>query len=360
MKIRRSLALAAATAAVAPAMFLSVPAAFAADGQSTAVTDTTPTDGETEGTDTTAPGTEDTTPTGEQTTEATTETSASETTPADDTASESATSTASTSASASASDEPSASASTSASPSASVSPSGLPECDDSREPSVDEHLRTGISGLPSKIVAGSGFHGFELNVKNTGENSYKRVDLGVFAAQVNHDDLDADTSHLTLQYKDPESGRWVNISLDENDEGAGYLGYTDVQAHESFSIDLRLAVDSKAPAGQGFAISIGMYADDKGNCVYADDESYYEFNILAAGSQPGHPGDAKPQGGRKPLPTKKPTGNTQIDPQGTLASTGSSSALPTLALAGGAAVALGVGAVFIVRRRKTSGTNTAV
>ncbi|KOV63620.1 hypothetical protein ADK64_20905 [Streptomyces sp. MMG1121] len=220
-------------------------------------------------------------------------------------------------------------------------------------------MHTTVSGLPSKIVAGSGFHGFRLNVKNTGDRSYPRVDLGVFAAQVNEDDYFIDTSHLTLQYKDPSSGAWVGVSLDENDAGAGYVGYTGVKAKESFSIDMRLSVDKKAPAGLGYAISIGMYADDQGNCVFSGDDSYYEFDILKAGSAPGNPGDAKPQGGKKPLP-KQPAGNTEIAPQGHLAQTGSSSALPVIALAGGAAVALGAGAVFTVRRRRQTNSGTAV
>ncbi|QIS75936.1 LPXTG cell wall anchor domain-containing protein [Streptomyces sp. DSM 40868] len=225
---------------------------------------------------------------------------------------------------------------------------------------MDDNLRTALSGLPSKIVAGSGFHGFRLNVKNSGDRAYQRVDLGVFAAQVDEEEYFIDTSHLTLQYKDPSSGQWNDISLDENDEGAGYLGYTDVKAHESFSIDLRLAVDSSAPAGLGYALSIGMYADDEGNCVLAGDDSYYEFDILKAGTAPGEPGDAKPQGGKKPLPQHQPAGNTKIEPQGHLAETGSSSALPMIALAGGAAVAVGAGAMFVVRRRKTAGPNATV
>ncbi|KUM91758.1 hypothetical protein AQI88_35345 [Streptomyces cellostaticus] len=219
-------------------------------------------------------------------------------------------------------------------------------------------MHTSLSGLPSKVVAGSGFHSFKLNVNNTGDRAYQRVDLGVFTAQMNENDYFIDTSHLTVQYQDPSSGKWVGISLDENDDGAGYLGYTDVKAHESFSIDLRLAVDKTAPAGLGYAISIGMYADDKGNCVFSGDDSYYEFDILKAGTTPGNSGDAKPQGGKKPLP-KQPAGNTKIEPQGHLAQTGSSSALPVIALAGGAAVALGAGAVFVVRRRKATGSGTA-
>ncbi|WP_405554078.1 LAETG motif-containing sortase-dependent surface protein [Streptomyces sp. NBC_01171] len=262
------------------------------------------------------------------------------------------------SASASTSNSTSPSASASASASASTGPE---DCDET-DPKLDKDLSTSLSGLPSKIVAGSGFHGFKLNVKNSGKHSYKRVDLGVFAAAMGEDDFSDATQYLTLQYQDPTTGKWNDISVDLDDEAAGYLGYTDVKAKESFSIDLRLSVDKKAPAGAGFAISIGSYVDDEGNCVYASDDDFYEFDILAAGTTPGPVDDStpKPQGGSKPLPTTKPAGNTEVVPQGHLAETGSSSALPAIALAGGAAVALGLGAVFVVRRRRNEGGNVAV
>ncbi|MFF4761475.1 LAETG motif-containing sortase-dependent surface protein [Streptomyces sp. NPDC001292] len=247
-----------------------------------------------------------------------------------------------------------------ATPTPSPSESRGPQpCEEGDDPKFDSKLRTSLTGLPSKVVAGSGFHTFKLNVTNSGSNSYKRVDMGVFAGLVDGKKFTDQTRHLTLQYKDPETGTWENISVDEEDEAVGYVGYTDVRPKESFSVDLRLSVDRTAPAGMGFAISIGMYADDKGNCVFATDEDYYLFDVLAAGTNAGNPADAKPQGGRKPLPPK-PVGDRQIVPQGHLAETGSNSALPMIAVAGGAAVAVGAGAVFVVRRRKAgSGAATA-
>ncbi|MFI1353093.1 LPXTG cell wall anchor domain-containing protein [Streptomyces sp. NPDC020898] len=351
MKLRRSLALAAATAAIAPAVLLAAPAAYATDGSpSPTVSESTPAEEES------TPPADDTTPTAPESTPA-----ESESPPAEEEPSPSASD--STSPSASVSASPSASASVSASPSASASTTSSPgpvECAEGEEGEdigFDDELHTGLSGLPSKIVAGSGFHGFKLDVENTGSHSYQRVDLGVFAGQIDEEDFFLDTSYLTLQFKDPSTGNWTDISLDGEDEGAGYLGYTDIKAKESFSVDLRLSVDKKAPAGLGFAISIGMYADDEGNCVYSGGE-YYEFDILAAGSEPGDVDDSKPQGGSDPLPAK-PAGDTQIDPQGSLASTGAGSMLPAFALAGGAAVAVGAGAVFLVRRRNAGGAGTA-
>lgn len=348
MKLRRSLALAAATAVLSPVVLMTASVAQAEENPSPSATESVTT-GETEpeGGVTSTPATGTSTPaeTATSTPPAENSTSAA---PTKDTTSPSASTSASTS--------PSASAS------ASASASTGPEDCDGTDPKLDQELTTSLSGLPSKIVAGSGFHGFKLNVKNSGKHAYKRVDLGVFAAAMGEDDFSDATQYLTLQYQDPTSGKWNDISVDLDDESAGYLGYTDVKAKESFSIDLRLSVDKKAPAGAGFAISIGSYVDDEGNCVYASDDDFYEFDILAAGATPGPVDDStpKPQGGSKPLPTTKPAGNTQVVPQGHLAETGSSSALPAIALAGGAAVALGLGAVFVVRRRRNEGGNVAV
>jgi hypothetical protein len=103
-------------------------------------------------------------------------------------ASASASDSASASASASDGSSPSGSASASASVSPSPSTTGSaaptdgPACDYSGDDeTVDDNLTTALSGLPSKIVAGSGWHGFTLEVGNDSGTDFPRVDLGVFA-----------------------------------------------------------------------------------------------------------------------------------------------------------------------------------
>lgn len=351
MKLRRAMAVAAATAVIAPAAFFSAPAAFATgedtttttESPSPSATESVPAPEETEATET--PSDDTTEPTDEESTidpsdgatEPTDEESTTAPTPSDD---------------ASVTTPP-----TSTPPSGTAKPTtdpgnGLNDCLDRDEIELDPNLHTSLSGLPDKIVAGSGFHSFKLNVSNKGKNDYKRVDLGVFTGQIDEEDWDISGEHLTLQYQDPESGKWVDISLDAYDEGAGYLGFTDVKPKESFSINLRLNVDKSAPAGLAYAISIGAYVNDKGNCVIADDEAYYEFTIVAAGGNAGEPNEAKPQGGKKPLPAK-PVGNTEIKPVGSLAQTGSSSMMPALGMAGGIAIVAGAGVVFALKRRRS-------
>lgn len=324
MNLRRTLAVTAATAALVPAALLSAAAAHADDTETTSTATATAT--------------------------------ATESASSSASSSPSASDSASASASASDSSSPSASASASSSsgspsPSAtgSAAPTDGPACDYSGDDdTVDDNLTTALSGLPSKIVAGSGWHGFTLEVGNDSDTDFARVDLGVFALAVDGQSYDLSTDHLALQWQDPASGAWHDISLDEDDATAGYVGYTDLKAHDSVSLKIRLSVDKTAPAGTGVALSIGSYADSNGDCVYSGGDSFYSFDILAAGSDAGDGGDAEPQTGGSSH--TKPAGDTEI---GSLAETGSSSALPYIALAGGAAVAFGGGAMFVVRRRKS-------
>jgi hypothetical protein len=154
MNLRRTLAVTAATAALVPAALLSAAAAHADDTETTSTATATATESESS--------------------------SASASPSASDSASASASASDSSSPSASAS----ASASVSPSPSAtgSATPTDGPACDYSGDDeTVDDNLTTALSGLPSKIVAGSGWHGFTLEVGNDSGTDFPRVDLGVFA-----------------------------------------------------------------------------------------------------------------------------------------------------------------------------------
>ncbi|MEU3203127.1 LPXTG cell wall anchor domain-containing protein [Streptomyces cyaneofuscatus] len=347
MKIRRALAVAAATAVLAPVTLLSSPAAFATPSPTPEATETATASEEPE----TAPADEeaDTVPAPEGENPPAEE--GEEKLPAEEEKEEEKPAGEEEKPAEKPEGKPTSPSATPPSPAPSVtSPSDI--CQDTEDGRTDENLRTSLSGLPSEVVAGSGFHAFKLNVENKGDKAYKRVDLGLVAAQVEDDNWLPNTDHLTLQFKDPETGAWSDISLDQDDEVIGYIGYTDIRAKESFSIDLRLSVDKKAPEGYGFAIIIGLYADEEGNCVYPEGEQFYEFDVLAAGTDAGEPNEAEPQtGGKKPVPAK-PVGNTEIKPEGTLAQTGSDSNLPVIATIGGLAILAGAGVVFALGRRR--------
>ncbi|WP_348539153.1 LAETG motif-containing sortase-dependent surface protein [Streptomyces sp. LBL] len=204
-----------------------------------------------------------------------------------------------------------------------------------------------INGLPGKIAAGSGWHKFSLNVLNSSDSTL--TDLDFFAGASS--DADGEelfrSKQVQLQAWNPEDKVWEN--LDEEGYAVGYVGATDeLKPDYEADIPLRVNVKSSAPVGAGFSLGATIYGDSDGECTGFGDISY-KFQIVAAGTDTN---GAKPQeGGRAPVTAQKPASSTpKVD--GTLAETGSSSALPMVGLVGGVAVVAGAGAVFMARRRK--------
>ncbi|MFF7484191.1 LAETG motif-containing sortase-dependent surface protein [Streptomyces luteogriseus] len=323
MKLRRAMAAAAATAVIAPVALLAAPAAYATD-------ETTPTPS------------------------ASVSESAPETSPAPSTSvSESAPETSpapSTSVSESApetSSSPSASASES-SPAPSASEPEESESPDP-EPSVceDTKVDVSISGLPGKIAAGSGWHKFSLNVLNNSDSTLNDLDFFAGASPDKNGEELFTSKQVQLQAWDPEGKTWVD--LNEGGYAVGYVGYTDeLKPEYQVDIPLRLNVSKSAPVGAGFSLGATIYGDNDAECTGFGDVSY-KFQIVSAGTDTD---GTKPQeGGKAPVTDEKPSGNTP-EVTGSLAETGSSSALPMISLVGGAAVVAGAGAIFVVRRRK--------
>ncbi|MFE7898905.1 LAETG motif-containing sortase-dependent surface protein [Streptomyces sp. NPDC057424] len=324
MKLRRAMAAAAATAVIAPVALLAAPAAYATD-------ETTPTPSAS--VSESAPETSSSPSVSE---------SAPESTPAPSTsASESAPETSSS---------PSASASES-SPAPSASEPEEPEESESPdpEPSVceDTKVDVGISGLSGKIAAGSGWHKFSLNVVNNSDSTLNDLDFFAGASPDKNGEELFSSKQVQLQAWDPQDKIWVD--LNEGGYAVGYVGYTDeLKPDYEVNIPLRLNVKPSAPVGSGFSLGATIYGDSDGECVGFGDVSY-KFQIVSSGTDTE---GTKPQeGGKAPVTDEKPSGNTP-EVTGSLAETGSSSALPMISLVGGAAVVAGAGAIFVVRRRK--------
>jgi LPXTG-motif cell wall-anchored protein len=248
---------------------------------------------------------------------------------------------------------PSGSATASTTPSGSAEPTDEPEepsgdCTD-QDSNYKSKLDAKLTGLPGKIAVGSGWHPFKLKVTNPTKSTLKDV---IFYAGVGPNDENAENpfkaSQVQLQAK--VDGTWVDIE----DEGysIGFLDLSDIGANQTVNYQLRLNVKASAPVGAGLTIGGGVYFDEEENCVGAG-QAGYVIQIVKAGTDTG---GTKPQeGGKVPVPTGEPNQNNTHEVTGSLASTGSSSALPTIALVGGVAVVAGAGAVFAVRRRKTGG-----
>lgn len=344
MKLRRAMAVAAATAVMAPAAFLAAPAAYAADGDTGATgttqnppdenppppaedgAETPPSDDESEA----PPADEQSPPPGDD--EVVTAPGEAEP-PAED-------------------DEP-------------ATPGG--EDDDAddgddgdengeeEEPTppdeecADADFHATLSGLPSAIVAGSGWKKFDLDLDNTNGEEAVSVDLGavVLYKKDAHGSFESSLTSKYAQFEYYDGEKWVN-ELSEGGSIAGRL--LDVEAGETYSLQLRLKIAAKAPAGSAVAIAFAVTVDE-GKCAL--DEKWYSFQVLAADTEPGDvppaepekgesPADVKPQGGAEPLPAAA---------SGSLAETGSNSLLPAVGTAAGLAVVAGGGLVFALRRR---------
>ncbi|MER8221976.1 LAETG motif-containing sortase-dependent surface protein [Streptomyces sp. NPDC094143] len=321
MKLRRAMAAAAATAVIAPVALLAAPAAYATD-------ETTPTPSAS--VSESAPETS----ASPSATETTPETSPSPSTSVSESAPET-------------SSSPSASA-TESSPSPSASEPEESESPDP-EPSIceDTKVDVSISGLPGKIAAGSGWHKFSLNVLNDSDSTLNDLDFFAGASPDKNGEELFSSKQVQLQAWDPQDKIWVD--LNEGGYAVGYVGYTDeLKPDYEVNIPLRLNVSKSAPVGAGFSLGATIYGDNDAECTGFGDVSY-KFQIVSAGTDTG---GTKPQeGGKAPVTDDKPSGNTP-EVTGSLAETGSSSALPMISLVGGAAVVAGAGAIFVVRRRK--------
>ncbi|MGW1727128.1 LAETG motif-containing sortase-dependent surface protein [Streptomyces sp. NPDC002306] len=339
MKIRRALATAAATAVIVPLALLSAPTAFA---------DTTP------DTSTSAPAADESTPAADESTPAADQSSqpaddGNGSTPGtDDPAGDDGTPGTGT---------PSNTAIAPPSPSSSSTPSDEPSDEPDECPTdedgidVDSQLSIDVSGLPGKIVAGSGWHTFQLTAANHSDKSLGTVHWAAAIDSYHSDPGGFPLSNFTkVQYLNPRTKAWE--SIDGEVFGGYYFGETELGPKATVDIKLRVDITARAEPSDAYSVGFGGYLDTEKNCVHSS-FALYEFEVLAPGSSNEDPGEAKPGKGGKPTGGKEPQGGAdEIPATGNLASTGSSSALPMIGLVGGVAVVAGAGAVFMVRRRK--------
>ncbi|MGW1883571.1 LAETG motif-containing sortase-dependent surface protein [Streptomyces sp. NPDC001970] len=222
------------------------------------------------------------------------------------------------------------------------------EAEEGEDCVFESKLTTVVTGLPSKIVAGSTTD-FSLRVTNGTDKTLDEVFPFVYFHATDKGGYNVIDDAFHLQWSTAAAPTWKNV-----EEDGGYAGsVSPLKAGAHADVKLRLKVDATAPAGEGLAFVAGDYVNDDESCG-GNDFTEYAFELLAAGTDAGDVDDAEPGKTTPQTPDNKPQGVTSTTPvnSGTLADTGSSSALPQLAAAAGAAVALGAGAVFVVRRRK--------
>ena len=227
---------------------------------------------------------------------------------------------------------------------------------------TDDSLLVDVSGLPNRIVAGSGWHPFTFSVTNRSHSSVRRLYVQNFTEYgrgVNEQDsLQRDLARL--QYHDPVSGRWTDAFQDHYLDRDGRHPYTgtfvalvsDLPAGQRVDLRLRVRISARAPAGAAFSLSTAVYAGHGSTCHLNGDS--YDFTVLRAGSDPGRVGYARPNG-EKPTSAPdygtRPQGAQVVPVQGELAETGTSEAVPIIGVVGACTVFAGALLVFASRRR---------
>ncbi|MFE0258269.1 hypothetical protein [Streptomyces sp. NPDC059010] len=234
-------------------------------------------------------------------------------------------------------------------PSQTASPSASPprwtEEDCERHwPSYRDHgLKLTLSGLPADITAGNGWHEFAMGVENLTDTTFEDLFFILFRNAVDRmDDPDEMYSsarvipqYVDVQRQDPTTRVWVGLTFQIDPEMVGHdrLPRTGIAPRETLTFPLRLRINAAIPLRETAHGSITVHMlrpEADGRCKVTVGTN--SFRIHKPGAAPGN----DPQ-----------TGGT-----GT-ASAATSSALPWLALAGGAAVTVGGSAVYVVRRRRS-------
>ncbi|MEG3629823.1 hypothetical protein [Streptomyces poriticola] len=222
-------------------------------------------------------------------------------------------------------------------------------------------------GLPSEVAAGTTVE-FTLRVTNGTERTLT-VDPLVFVH--GEDERIGEKSALKVEWSN--GAGWQSLSGD----GPRHIAHIDtMKPGEQSDVKLRMTVDSAAPASDAFALFASDASDAYNPCVLGPMKRY-DFALLPAGSETDPAGEAKPTepgkdddkrpdaatpgkdtGGKSPQggasqQTSRTTTGTGTG--GNLAETGASTPIAPIAAASALTAALGVGAVFAVRRRKASG-----
>ncbi|MFF2570256.1 LPXTG cell wall anchor domain-containing protein [Streptomyces sp. NPDC058084] len=193
---------------------------------------------------------------------------------------------------------------------------------------------------PKKIAAGgSGVFTFRVTNQGTARLEEVAVDALVFGMER----IEQDHKNFTVTSSSPAD--------------------TSLAPGKSIDFKLKVAIGAAAKADTGVLPVVARYVDKGVSCGIAEKGHQVTFTVTkpqkpgkpgkpgsgSTGGSTGGNGNTTQQGGQSNTPV---TNGTSGSTGGTLAKTGAGSSTMPIALAGAAAVALGAGAMVVVRRRK--------
>ncbi|BAU85287.1 LPXTG-motif cell wall anchor domain protein [Streptomyces laurentii] len=226
----------------------------------------------------------------------------------------------------------------------------------------DKSLGTSLTG-PSEITAGSSGV-FTFRITNKGSKTFD--EFGGFSVATTNGGME----WLDVKWSTSESPTWKPINW-ANEEELGFSANAPLAPGKSFDFKLKVSVDAKVPVGDGQVLAAGLRATYEDMTCGESETNIAHFTVVKPakpgsgnnnGTNGGHNGNgtnggtkgngnASPQGGTSKTPVTITT-HTPTTTTGRLAATGAGPSTLPFALAGGAAVVLGAGAMVMVRRRK--------
>ncbi|MGW4050688.1 LAETG motif-containing sortase-dependent surface protein [Streptomyces sp. NPDC004779] len=240
----------------------------------------------------------------------------------------------------------------------------------------DSSLSFSLTG-PDKIAAG-GSGVFTLSLTNVSDRPLDDVQawpgVAIFGTP-DEDELDPEhppaLERATVEWSSKDVLEWTPLT-DEFDTAE--FGGID-KGHTS-EVKLRVTVDGDAPLNQGVLHASAMYENDDRSCGISDKTVEAWFDVTGTDKGEPTPSEKPTSETESPSPEPSPStatptpaatsttsgttggnttaqgGSSNTSVNGELAETGSSDAMPKLVAAAGAALVLGVGALFLSRRRK--------
>ncbi|QLH20403.1 hypothetical protein [Streptomyces sp. Rer75] len=147
----------------------------------------------------------------------------------------------------------------------------------------EERGKTGLRGLPSTIVAGSGWHEFTYRVTNVSTVTVMETVIGLYPGTADPEIDDVAELGITVEWFNPQTGAWKPIE----GEGAEPLDNYDfatlgmVKPGEHTDATMRIKIAKTAKAGTGYFFTHGYSYGEDDQCGF-DEISRFNFTVTSA------------------------------------------------------------------------------
>lgn len=147
----------------------------------------------------------------------------------------------------------------------------------------EERGKTGLRGLPSTIVAGSGWHEFTYRVTNVSTVTVMETDISLSLGTADPKIDDVSELAVTVEWFNPKTGAWKPIE----GEGADVLDNEDfatqgrLEPGEHTDATMRIKIAKTAKAGTGYFFTHGYSYGEDNQCGF-DEISRFNFTVTSA------------------------------------------------------------------------------